>query len=376
MKASRLVFVRRLELAVLLALGAGPAALAGETQLASVDSAGGQGDGTSWNPSVSARGRFVAFESGATNLVPGDTNGESDIFVHDRKSGLTTRVSLDSAASEADSYSYYPSLSGSGRFVAFASEATNLVAGDSNDMTDVFLHDRKTGLTTRVSVSSEGLQADGHSYDPSVAGNGRFIAFVSEATDLVAGDSNDAPDIFVHDRKTGLTARVSVDAAGIEADSFCSYPSISASGRFVAFESSASNLVAGDANEVADIFVHDRKTGLVTRVSTTSEGGEAASECSYPSLSANGRFVAYQSFAADLVAGDSNDASDIFVHDRKAGLTVRASVDSGGSEGNDDSRAPSVSGSGRFVAFYSSATNLVASDANGVTDIFVHDRMP
>jgi len=296
-----------------------------ETTRVSVDSAGTQGTGGhSYETSLSADGRFVAFRSEATNLVAGDTNAADDIFVHDRQTGTTTRVSVDSAGTQGNSYSYTPSISADGRYVAFLSNASNLVAGDTNASWDIFVHDRQTGTTTRVSVDSTGTQGNGASaYHPSLSADGRFVAFLSEASNLVAGDTNGRSDIFVHDRQTGTTTRVSVDSAGTQGTGGHSYtPSISADGRYVAFASTATNLVAGDTNGTGDIFVHDRQTG----------------------------FVAFFSYATNLVAGDTNGLRDIFVHDRQTGTTIRVSVDSAGTQGNGNSFAPSISADGRFVA--------------------------
>src|SRR5437867_1684115 len=177
------------------------------------------------------------------------------------QAGGTVRVAVDSAGAQGNSGSFVPSLSATGRWVAFASGATNLVAGDTNAATDIFVHDRKTGQTVRVAVDSAGSQGNDSSFDPSISANGRWVAFDSLATNLVAGDTNAATDIFAHDRKTGETVRVSVDSAGIEGNGDSSDPSLSATGRWVAFQSFATNLVAGDTNEASDVFVHDRRTG-------------------------------------------------------------------------------------------------------------------
>jgi Tol biopolymer transport system component len=191
--------------------------------------------------------------------VPGDTNNNSDIFVHDRKTGTTERVSVDSAGNQGNSFSEGASVSRDGRFVAFTSVASNLVPGDTNGRSDIFIHDRKTGTTERVSVDSAGNQGNTSSFQPSISRDGRFVAFRSLASNLVPGDTNNNSDIFVHDRKTGITERVSVDSAGNQANDSSSEPSISRDGRFVAFQSFDSNLVPGDTNGVLDIFVHHRK---------------------------------------------------------------------------------------------------------------------
>jgi len=188
-------------------------------------------------------------------------NGSSDIFVHDRKSGATTRVSVDSTGAQATGGdSSRPALSGNGRFVAFESVATDLVPGDTNGASDSFVHDRKSGLTSHESVAApEGQATGGSSSNPALSGNGRFVAFESDAPDLVPDDSNGLSDIFVHDRKSGTTTRVSVDAAGAEASNHSFVPALSANGRFVAFESGATNLVPLDTNGRFDVFVRDRK---------------------------------------------------------------------------------------------------------------------
>ena len=253
---NRVVASALLALAALTLLGT--SAHGGTTTRVSVASDGTQANDACGDASISADGRFVAFDSAASNLVPGDTNGHEDVFVHDRQTGQTTRVSVASDGTQGNDLSDYPSISGDRRFVAFESFASNLVPGDTNGYEDVFVHDRQTGQTSRVSVASDGTQGNSTSEDPSIGGDGRFVAFESHASNLVPGDSNGSLDIFVHDRQTGLTTRVSVASDGTQSDSYSRDPSISADGRFVAFQSQATNLVAGDTNDVTDVFVHDR----------------------------------------------------------------------------------------------------------------------
>ncbi|MEO8196181.1 MAG: hypothetical protein ABI689_05620, partial [Thermoanaerobaculia bacterium] len=255
--------------------------------------------GGSSAPSTSADGRYIAFQSSAPNLVAGDTNNLDDIFVHDRQTGVTTRVSVDSAGAEGNSDSAAPSISGDSRYVAFSSAASNLVAGDTNGSEDVFVHDRLTGTTTRVSVDSAGAEGDSYSYEASISGDGRYVAFASTASNLVAGDTNSIDDIFVHDRQTGATTRVSVDSFGVEGGSGSTSASISGDGRYVAFASYASNLVAGDTNLNSDIFVHDRQTGTTTRVSVDSTGVEGDGYSSAPSISSDGIYVAFTSTSSN-----------------------------------------------------------------------------
>src|SRR3990170_5617 len=242
-------------------------ALAGITERVSISSSQTEGNNSSYRPSVSSDGRYVAFDSLAGNLVTGDTNGYSDVFVYDRQTGLTQRVSLTSGGVQGNNHSYRPSLSSDGRYVAFDSLAGNLVTGDTNGYSDIFVHDRQTGVTQRVSLTSGGVQGNNHSYRPSISSDGRYVAFDSLASNLVTGDTNGYSDIFVHDRQTGLTQRVSLTSGGVQGNNHSYRPSISSDGRYVAFDSLASNLVTGDTNGYSDIFVHDRQTGLTQRVS-------------------------------------------------------------------------------------------------------------
>src|SRR5213596_2866410 len=356
----------------------------GTIERVSVASGGAQGNGSSgligfaFPPALSANGRFIAFVSFATNLVAGDTNAATDVFVHDRLTGTTERVSVASGGTEGNDASFGFALSADGRFVAFQSDATNLVPGDTNGATDVFVRDRQTGMTERVSVASDVTQANNASSYPVLSADGRFVAFDSAATDLVAGDTNGVSDVFVHDRQTGRTERVSVASGGAQGNGnsggFFAVPALSAAGRFVAFQSAATNLVAGDTNGTTDVFVHDRQTGATERMSAASGGVQGNGFSAGPALSADGRFVAFRSAGTNLVAGDTNGATDVFVHDRQTGTTERVSVASGGTQGNDSSAGPALSAAGLLVAFHSTASNLVAGDANRAYDIFVHDR--
>lgn len=346
----------------------------GQTIRVSVDSAGVQGDGDSRWPSMSADGRSVAFDSEATNLVPGDVQGVRDVFVHDLSTGTTTRVSVNTTGAAGNSESRLPSISGTGRYVAFESRATNLVQGDSLGHRDVFVHDRATGKTGRVSVNSLGQEANDPSSLPSISADGRFIAFSSAAGNLVAGDTNGSDDVFVHDQNTRQTGRVSVDSAGAQANGPSTEGCVSADGRYVAFESAATNLVAGDTNAVSDVFLYDRQSALTSRISLGAAGAQAGGASFFPSLSADGSFVAFHSLADDLVAGDLNGAADVFVRDVQNGTTLRVSVSSLATEGGGPSEFASLSADGGNVAFLSAAENLVPGDRNGDDDIFVYER--
>ena len=336
--------------------------------------------GNSFNPALSSDGRYVTFQADATNLVAGDTNGATDVFVHDRGTGATTRVSVGAAGAQATGASRNPDVSSDGRYIAFDSQATSLVDGDTNTATDVFVHDRATGTTTRVSIATGGAQGNGASEIPSISANGRYVAFQSVATSLVAGDTNNRSDVFVHDRATGATTRVSVGNSGIQADNSSSSPALSGDGRHVAFSSAAINLVTGDTNGAIDVFVHDRLTGTIARVSIGSGGTQAAGGASsFPRLSADGRYVAFQSTATNLVTADTNGVLDVFVHDCETGATTRVSVASDGAQALDGSGLgsfqPDLNADGRYVVFSSFAANLVVGDTNSASDVFVHDRL-
>lgn len=346
----------------------------------SIDSTGAQGNGPSSPPennptAISADGRYVAFYSEASNLVAGDTNGKGDAFVHDRDTGKTTRISVDSSGKQGNRDSVPTAISADGRYVAFRSSASNLVAGDTNGMIDAFVHDRETETTARVSVDSSGKQGNGISIPRAISADGRYVAFRSEASNLVAGDTNDRSDAFVRDRKESTTTRVSVSSSGGQGN-FESYPlGISADGRYVSFWSTATNLVAGDTNDWADVFVHDRETGKTTRVSVDSSGEQGNGPSDSNKISADGRYVTFVSSASNLVAGDTNGAADAFVHDRDTGKTTRVSVTSSEVQGNFESLPRAISADGRYVVFESFASNLVPGDTNGKMDVFVRDRM-
>lgn len=348
---------------------------AGTTKRVSLTAGGNQANNNANSPSISADGRFVAFESDATNLVIGDTNTRTDVFVRDLIDGTTERVSVADNETQGNLDSGLPSISADGRFVAFASDSTNLVPGDSNARTDVFVRDRQNGTTERISLDSNETQGNANSTEPSISADGNFIAFRSDSVNLVPVDGNGDSDIFIRDRLSGATAIVSVSTAEVQGNAFSSAPSISADSRYIAFRSLSTNLVADDGNPVADIFVRDRIDGITERVSLASDGTEANDESFDPSISADGSLVVFASLASNLVPGDTNGAQDIFLHDRGDAATVRISLSGGGAQANDASFDPTISDSGLFVVFVSAATNLAVGDTNALRDIFVRDRL-
>ena len=345
-------------------------------QRVSVASDGTQGNSFSTAAVLSADGNFVSFDSDSTNLVPGDTNGSRDVFVFDRQTNTTERISVASDGTEANDLSGGSAISSDGRFVTYVSFATNLISGDTNSVPDVFLFDRQTHTTERISVASDGTEGNGMSGEtPAISGDGRFVTYASEASNLVAGDTNGSEDIFVFDRQTHTTERVSVASDGSEANGFSFDQSISADGRYVTFLSWASNLVAGDTNGLGDIFVFDRQTNTTERVSVASDGTEGNSVSFDATISPDGRYVTYASEASNLVPGDTNNTFDIFVFDRQTHTTERISVASDGTQANDQSQGPTISADNRFVTYFSNASNLVSGDTNGTADIFVYDRV-
>ena len=341
------------------------------TEIVSVNGAGEEGDAASSEPGISSNGRYVAFESDASDLVAGDGNGSQDIFVHDRVTGITERVSVDSSGAEADGSSFRPAISADGRFVTFSSFASNLVAQDHNGRLDVFVHDRSLGETKRASVDFQGNEGDGDSDSPSISANGRWVGFTSFSA-LVPADTDSAPDVYLFDGETGAIEIVSVDSAGVPGNDWSLDSSISADGRWVAFDSIATNLVPGDTNNMRDVFLRDRELGTTIRVSLRSNGDEGNGGSSCPSLSSDGSAVAFQSAADNLVSKDRNQIQDIFVHTVASGKTRRVSVDSVGIEADGRCSDSSISADGSFVAFASDATNLVGGDGNDETDTFLH----
>jgi subtilisin-like proprotein convertase family protein/Tol biopolymer transport system component len=378
-------------------------------------------DGTStadpvvaYRPSLSRDGDIVAFQSRAANLLvrpERDNNGQGDVFVHDRHTGVTERVSVDSNGGEAAAFSGAPSLSADGRLVAFHSDSRLDLTDPGSGSRDVFVHDRYLRQTRLMAKAPAGrrepsLGDDGAAvavlsnddnpavfvHEPpkpserlgrraaqvSLSGDGKVIAFDSDAADLVAGDTNGSSDVFVVERATAATVRVSVSSTGAQANGPSRYPSISRDGKVVVFESNATNLVAGDTNGTTDVFVRDRRTGRTERVSVATDGAQGngpsvLSRFTTRAVSDDGRFVAFESLASNLVPDDTNGAADLFVHDRLTGVTERVSVSSAGSQGNQrGSGFPfAISGDGLTVAFESDANNLVPGDQNGVRDLFV-----
>ena len=328
--------------------------------------------------SVSADGRYVAFVC-YTSLVPADTNDQADICVRDLHENRTFLASVSSSGGLATSYSDASVISANGRYVVFETESTGLVPGDTNSETDVFVRDIQNGVTERVSVSSSEAQANGGSFNSSISADGRFVVFHSYANNLVAGDTNGESDVFIRDRLAGTTERITVDSSGSQANSY-SYVTagepntVSPDGRFVVFISDASNLVDGDTNGEWDVFIRDRQLGLTERVSVSSAGAQTTAISFAGALSSDGRYVAFESTAANLVIGDLNNKDDIFVRDRQTHTTVRASVSSVGVQSDGDSYLAWISADGQSVVFNNTGTNLVDNETSpGVFEVYLHE---
>ncbi|MBU6320344.1 MAG: PD40 domain-containing protein [Alphaproteobacteria bacterium] len=337
--------------------------------------------GNTYLMDFSRDGNLVLFASTAPGFVPGDTNGFLDVFVKNIQTGAVTRVSTSASGAQGNSSSWGGSFSADNRYVLFDSASSNLVSGDTNNRDDVFLKDLQTGAITRLSTGSAGQQATGASYRGTLSSDARLAVFESEASNIVSGDTNGAGDLFLKNIETGVLTRISTDSSGAQANGSSFYAAMSSDGRFVAFSSNATNLVPGDTNGQADLFLKDLQTGAVSRISTDASGAQATGGGSPPpfwppgsifaSFSGDGRYIAFQSTAANLVPGDTNDQSDIFIKDLQTGEIIRVSADASGGQSNSHSVFPSFSFDGRSVAFISDADNLVPGDANGQADVFV-----
>lgn len=335
----------------------GPGAASFEDLKMIVDSRfGDQPNSHSYQAAVSRRGRYVAFVSQASNLFEGDDNASSDVFLYNGT--RITPVSVSSGGADADGASYAPDISSDGRTVTFVSEAGNLAAkGDDNGLPDVFVYDRVSGRTRRASSAPGAIDGNGASMEPSISGDGRYVAFTSKASNLVDADTNRSADVFVTDTRSWILERVSRAPENANGDDQSRQPAISGDGRYVAFSSRASNLVEGDTNGQTDIFVHDRATGSTTRVSRGMDGEQSNGRSTSPAISGSGRRVAFVSSANNLVPGDDNRRTDVFVHDLDDASTTLVST--GAQQANDVSLAPAISGDGTRVAFVSAASNLL-----------------
>jgi len=377
-------------IAILLATAAGVAqSTSGGFELISVSSAGVQGNNASGTSgftspsndraSLSADGRFVAFMSFADNLVPDDTNQVADVFVRDRFAGTTERVSVSSKGRQGDAHSGLflasgADISADGRFVVFASDASNFARGDVNGNSDVFIHDRLTRTTELVSRGLDGTPATGNT--PVISADGNFVAFRSFSDTLVSdGNPNFFDHIYVLDRATQAIERVDVDSNEVIGDSQAGNLAISANGRYVAFDTFADNLAPGPGDQQGiDVFVRDRVAGTTEGISTVGDNGGFEGNSFLSSISPDGRFVGFSSADPTFGQADTNGfVVDAFVFDRQNRTVQLVSRSSTGVQGNDESSSPLVAPDGASVVFSSRASNLVANDTNQAFDVFRRD---
>jgi PGAP1-like protein/WD40-like Beta Propeller Repeat len=398
-------------------------------QFVSIGPGGVLSDGMSDFPSISSDGRYVAFFSAATDLVPGDTNGQNDVFVRDLSAGTTVRASLASDGSQSNGWSGQPSISADGMSVAFMSGATNLVAGGGSIFGDIYVRNMQAGTTVLASLAYDGTVPNSASLNPSISGDGRYVAFETSATNMVAGGGGGVSQVYVRDLLTGDTSVVSVANDGSLGNGDSSSPTLSGDGRYVSFFSMASNFVPGATSAGSQVFLYDRQTRMVELESGPPDGSAPNGQAlgmwgsDRSSLSPDGRYISFTSYASNLVAGDDDFLGDVFVRDRATGTTTLASKSNDGtlvggfnsaisadgryvsfgglggfrgfplasqiavrdlttmrtvvySVGPGDALASAWSGTtalssdGRVLAFSSDASNLVAGDTNGQRDVF------
>jgi Tol biopolymer transport system component len=319
----------------------------GNPALVSVGIAGAGANGFNDFPAISADGRYVAFLSQATNLVPGDTNGAGDIFVRDLQMGTTTLVSFSDDFSPGDDVSTQPSINQDGRFVAFRSVAGNLVPNGRHGFGDIYVRDLQLGRTVQVNLSSTGAPSDGGAFNPSISGDGRFVAFTTNSSNLVTGGGGGVPQVYLRDIQAGTTSLVSASNDGTPGNAAAQIPMLSGDGLFVAFVSSASNLVPGGGGPSPQVYLRDVRAGTTRLVSGAPDGSLPNEPASvdgeeHLAVSADGRYVAFTSLASNLTTGDDNAASDVFVWDRVAGTTTVASVTNDGAFPYSGGAAPAI----------------------------------
>ena len=354
----------------------------GAADLVSQGPGGEPGNGDSSHAAIG--GDRVAFQSDADNLVPGDTNGVRDVFAR-RGRAAVIRISVATGGGEANGPSGDVDVSADGRFVVFVSSASNLVPDDTNGVADVFVRDLRDGSTRRVSQNAAGVQSDLPSAAPAISPDGGFVSFASSARNLARGGGNGVPDVYLADLDSGRIERISVNNRERQQNAaviapFSQVSDVSRGGRYVVFDSDATNLVARDRNRDTDVFVRDRRRGRTERVSVDKFGFEADNDSFYPSISPDGRYVVFDSFATNLAAGDG-EKEDAFVFDRLIKAPVVASVGDRGQRRGRELRSqllqrPRITADGRRAVFTSTAGNLVRSDGNQAEDVFLRTMTP
>jgi Tol biopolymer transport system component/lysophospholipase L1-like esterase len=326
---------------------------------------------------IATSGSVVAFGS-PTSLVPTDTNGFPDIYIYNIQTGQKTQVSVNSSGGQVYEESLSPALSADGRYVAFMSYANTLVDNDTNNQVDIFVRDTLVTApkTIRASLTNTGQESNGYSYRPSISADGRYVVFASYATNMTSlTDNNNQPDIFLRDTTTSTTLLVSKGLNNTVANAMSDEAQVSDDGKFVVFSSYASNLVSGDNNNAPDVFLYEIATGTITRISVEPDQTQRSGGSTAPTISGDNRFVAYDYDSDDLATSDRNGKADIYVYDRTNKTTSLVSLSESDDQGNGHSFNPSISSDGRYISFRSDANNLVlAGDNNATTDIFVRDQ--
>lgn len=332
--------------------------------------AGVQGNNLSFGGDVAADGS-VTFMSNANNLGPPDTNGARDIFYKDFSTGAVELISVDSNGVQHNGAVFDPQISADGTRIVYWSSATNLISNDTNGVADIFMYDRTTGTTTRVSLTSTGGETNGQSSQPLISGDGRWIAYWSFADNIVPNDTNMNTDTFLYDTVNGTTIRVSVSSAGVEGDSATLPRGISEDGDWIVMSSYATNLTPGINNGLMNVFSHQVSTGLTQRVNLSSTGVEPNQDCDAGGISTDGRYTVFESRATNLVPGITNTQSDVFLNDSVSNTTIRISVDAQQGEVIGTHEDTTISGDGRQVAFKSSGIAFTLFHTLSVDDIFL-----
>ncbi len=333
----------------------------------------GSASGISLDADISGDGRYVVWATSAANIVPGDTNNQRDVFLRDMQTGLVERLSVTSSGAQVDGANSAPRISADGRWVVFWSQS-GLVPSDLNGFHDVYRLDRQTGELALVSVTAGGLQGNFWSYDGDISDDGRYVTFSSEATNLAAGDNNFGPDIFLKDMGTDELRRISENASGSAGNGLSESPCISGDGSTVSYTSHAEDLVPGDTNGFPDAFAYDVASAETERLSVRPDGGQSLLGTALTtSMSFEGRFVAFSSLSSDLVPGDTNGQTDIFLRDRTLQTTELISLSSGGAQLNNNCWRPHLTPDGRLVTFTSDATNVLFGDTLGARQVYARD---
>jgi dipeptidyl aminopeptidase/acylaminoacyl peptidase len=338
----------------------------------SVTADGSQPNGQSWDPQLSADGRYVTFNSYATNLGPAVTSGVYNVYVRDTVANTTKALAVAADGTAGNRLSEFATISADGRYIAFSSESTNLPPTPTSWVhnSQVYLYDQTTGELTRVSSPTNGREASRESLQPMISADGRFITYSSHASNLVPGDTNNKQDIFLYDIATKTNTRISPN----QANGASFWPTISPDGRYIGYMSYATNLVPGDTNANSDLFVYDREAGTTTRINVTSAGRQSSGVgLAIASFSADGRLITYHDSSPNLVPGDTNQENDAFLYDQNTRTTTRISTGPGGVQADGQSLVPRITGDGSQVVYWSNATNLVPGDTNGTYDTFLYD---